>query len=111
MITKKELQEITRKKLLKTYTKDPKNNVELYYNEILEDMYDEARFGYTDYRLFKEDYDEITWFSLLRLFLLDGYNITYYNPETTSIKGFDRDDEIQEATFENASMVSIGWEK
>lgn len=90
----KELKKISKNNLLKF------NGVEDAYSKIIEDMIETASAGNTDKFIYKVDYkDEVIWYLLLRVLLLDGYKLTYSKYNEQDVK----------AEFETADFVDVNW--
>lgn len=90
----KELRKISKNNLLKS------NGVEDAYNKVIEDMIETASMGNMDKFLYREDYnDEVIWYLLLKVLLLDGYNLKY----------FKYDENVAKAGFDIADFVDVSW--
>lgn len=89
----KELKKISKNNLLKS------DGVEDAYNKVMEDMIETASIGNTNKLIYKEDYDEVSWYLLLRVLLLDGYKLTYSKYNEQDVK----------AEFETADFVDVNW--
>ena len=91
----KELKEISKNKLLEF------NGVEDAYNEVIENMVREASSeGNTNIVIYKEKYNKIVWYLLLRVLLLDGYKLFYLK--------YDGQDIIK-SDFSMADFVEVSW--
>ena len=90
----KELKKISKNKLLEF------NGVEDAYNEVIENMIREASStGNTDVVIYKEKYNEVVWYLLLRVLLLDGYKLIYLKYGGQDIK----------SDFSTADFVDVSW--
>ena len=90
----KELKSISKTTLLKF------NGVEDAYNEVIENMIREASsIGNTDLIIYKENYNEVVWYLLLRVLLLDGYKLNYFKYGEQTVK----------AEFDTADYVEVNW--
>ena len=90
----KELKKISKNSLLKF------NGVEDAYNKLVEDLIETASIGTTNKFIYKVDYnDEVIWYLLLRVLLLDGYKLNYFKYDEQEVK----------AEFDTADFVDICW--
>ena len=90
----RELKKISKTGLLKF------NGVEDAYNKLVEDLIETASIGNTNKFIHKVDYnDEVIWYLLLRVLLLDGYKLNYFKYDEQEVK----------AEFDTADFVDIGW--
>ena len=90
----RELKKISKTGLLKF------NGVEDAYNKLVEDLIETASIGNTNKFIYKVDYnDEIIWYLLLRVLLLDGYKLNYFKYDEQEVK----------AEFDTADFVDISW--
>ena len=90
----RELKKISKTGLLKF------NGVEDAYNKLVEDFIETASIGNTNKFIYKVDYnDEVIWYLLLRVLLLDGYKLNYFKYDEQEVK----------ADFETADFVAIYW--
>lgn len=90
----RELKKISKNSLLKF------NGVEDTYNKLVEDLIETASIGNTNKFIYKVDYnDEVIWYLLLRVLLLDGYKLNYFKYDEQEVK----------ADFETADFVAISW--
>ncbi len=90
----RELKKISKNSLLKS------NGVEDAYNKLIEDLIETASIGNTDKFIYKVDYsNEVIWYLLLRVLLLDGYKLNYFKYDEQEVK----------ADFETADFVDISW--
>ena len=90
----KELKKISKNSLLKF------NGVEDAYNKLVEDFIETASIGNTNKFIYKVDYnDEVIWYLLLRVLLLDGYKLNYFKYGEQEVR----------ANFETADFVDISW--
>lgn len=90
----RELKKISKTGLLKF------NGVEDAYNKLVEDFIETASIGNTNKFIYKVDYnDEVIWYLLLRVLLLDGYKLNYFKYDEQGVK----------AEFDTADFVDISW--
>ena len=90
----RELKKISKNSLLKF------NGVEDAYNKLVEDLIETASIGNTNKFIYKVDYnDEVIWYLLLRVLLLDGYKLNYFKYDEQEVK----------AEFDTADFVDISW--
>ena len=90
----RELKKISKTGLLKF------NGVEDAYNKLVEDLIETASVGTTNKFIYKVDYnDEVIWYLLLRVLLLDGYKLNYFKYDEQEVK----------AEFDTADFVDISW--
>ena len=90
----RELKKISKNSLLKF------NGVEDAYNKLIEDLIETASIGNTNNFIYKVDYnDEVIWYLLLRVLLLDGYKLNYFKYDEQEVK----------AEFDTADFVDINW--
>ena len=90
----RELKKISKTGLLKF------NGVEDAYNKLVEDFIETASIGNTNKFIYKVDYnDEVIWYLLLRVLLLDGYKLNYFKYDEQEVK----------AEFDTADFVDISW--
>lgn len=90
----RELKKISKTGLLKF------NGVEDAYNKLVEDLIETASIGNTNKFIYKVDYnDEVIWYLLLRVLLLDGYKLNYFKYDEQEVK----------AEFDTADFVDISW--
>ena len=90
----RELKKISKNNLLKF------NGVEDAYNKLVEDLIETASIGNTNKFIYKVDYnDEVIWYLLLRVLLLDGYKLNYFKYDEQEVK----------AEFDTADFVDINW--
>ena len=90
----RELKKISKTGLLKF------NGVEDAYNKLVEDLIETASIGNTNKFIYKVDYnDEVIWYLLLRVLLLDGYKLNYFKYDEQEVK----------AEFDTADFVDINW--
>ena len=90
----RELKKISKTGLLKF------NGVEDAYNKLVEDLIETAAIGNTNKFIHKVDYnDEVIWYLLLRVLLIDGYKLNYFKYDEQEVK----------AEFDTADFVDISW--
>lgn len=87
----KELKSISKNKLLKF------DGVEDVYNKLIENLIETASRGNTAKFIYKVEYnDEVIWYFLLRVLLLDGYKLNCFKYDKHEVnEGFDIADYVE----------------
>lgn len=90
----KELKSISKNRLLKF------NGVEDVYNKLIENLIEAASIGNTAKFIYKVEYnDEVIWYFLLRVLLLDGYKLNCFRYDKHKVN----------ERFDTADYVEVSW--